>query len=356
MPAPFSRSIRSLNADTYSRPRLGLLCLTVILAAWLSWFFMTRLALCVVSDKARLEVDRVAHPIETAISGRIQKTHLTLDREVKVGEGLVEIKADAQQLQSNEEQARVAALSSQLAALRDQLRATQQAQTETQRSSPVALDELRAKFREADAVAQSADEEAKRLARLHSEGLISELDLLRAKAEAQKRQAAAESIRIAISRLDAELRARDHQQQSQLEEIKSKMASTEGEIRTKRSTIERLQYEIDRRVIRAPTSGRLAEIANLQIGQFLREGDKLGTILPVSALRIVAEYDPGAAMGRVKTGQRAWLWLEGFSWAEYGKIAATVSSVASEPRSGQLRIELAVNVDSAACLPGCCRW
>ena len=56
-------------------------------------------------------------------------------------------------------------------------------------------------------------------------------------------------------------------------------------------------------------------------------------------------------MGRIQTGQRARLRLEGFPWTEYGGVSATVSNVAGEPRSGRVRVELAVNPDPASSIP-----
>jgi membrane fusion protein (multidrug efflux system) len=45
----------------------------------------------------------------------------------------------------------------------------------------------------------------------------------------------------------------------------------------------------------------------------------------------------------VRPGQPARLRLDGFPWAEYGTVAATVERVASEVRAGRVRVELAVD-------------
>ena len=41
--------------------------------------------------------------------------------------------------------------------------------------------------------------------------------------------------------------------------------------------------------------------------------------------------------------QPARMRLQGFPWAQYGTISATVSSVGSEVRDGRVRVELLVN-------------
>jgi membrane fusion protein (multidrug efflux system) len=124
-----------------------------------------------------------------------------------------------------------------------------------------------------------------------------------------------------------------------------------GEIKTRTAIIERLKHEIHRRIIRAPASGRLGETASLQAGQFVREGDKLGAIVPDGGLRAIAEFAPSSALGRVQPGQRARLRLDGFPWTEYGQLEATVSRVASEPRQGVVRVELIVHSESAPLIP-----
>ena len=68
-------------------------------------------------------------------------------------------------------------------------------------------------------------------------------------------------------------------------------------------------------------------------------------------MRAVAEYTPSAALGRVRPGQPARLRLEGFPWAQYGSLRATVAVVASEPRDGRVRVELELQPDPGSAIP-----
>ena len=61
----------------------------------------------------------------------------------------------------------------------------------------------------------------------------------------------------------------------------------------------------------------------------------------------IAEFPPSDSLGRIRAGQRASLRLDGFPWTEYGKVAGEVTGVASEPRSGKIRVELRVLPESA---------
>lgn len=351
MPVPFTRCTRALDADHFNRSGWMILLVTVLIVGWLAWFALADVALYETTDSARLEVDSEVHPVEALVGGRVKSTHLEVGREVKAGDVLVELETDTQRLQLIEEQARVASLTSQLAALSGQASSSQQAQAETRQAAPVALDESRARLAEAEAAARAASDEAARLEKVYVAGLVAEVELVRARAEAEKRRAAAEALRIAINRQSRDQRAQDSGQQAALENLKRDAATLEGEIKTRQAIIERLQHETSQRFIRAPVAGRLGEIADLRVGQVVREGDKLGAVLPDGRLRVVAEFQPSDSLGRIRAGQQASLRLDGFPWAEYGKVASQVTIIASEPRSGQIRVELLVYPESAPMIP-----
>jgi membrane fusion protein (multidrug efflux system) len=83
----------------------------------------------------------------------------------------------------------------------------------------------------------------------------------------------------------------------------------------------------------------------------LRQGDTLGVVVPEGALRVVAHFLPTTALGRVQPGQPAQLRLDGFPWAQYGSLAGTVSSVASEARDGVIRVELRLEPATSTAIP-----
>jgi multidrug resistance efflux pump len=351
MPTPFTRCTRALQADRFKLSAWMILLVTALIGGWLTWFVWAEVALFETTDAARLEVDREAHPVEVLVGGRVKVTRLVVGREVKAGEVLVELETETQRLQLSEEQARVAALVAQLAALRGQASAEQQMQSETRQAAPIALEEARAKLAEAEAAARAAADEAARREKLHASGLISDAELVHARAEAQKRRAAADALGLAINRQNKDQRAQDSGQQAGLENLKRDAAALEGEIKTRQAMIERLQHETRQRFIHAPAAGKLGEVAELRVGQVVREGDKLGAVIPDGTLKLVAEFPPSDALGRIKPGQPASLSLDGFLWTEYGKLASQVTSVASEPRSGQIRVELLVRPESAPLIP-----
>ena len=309
------------------------------------------MAVYAVTENARLEVDRAAHPVATSVAGRVAVTHLVVGQEVQAGTILVELDAAAQHLQREEARVRLAALAAQLAARRKEVTAEEAARQGERQAARVGLDEARARHREAEVAVRSAEEEAEFYVRLQVRGLAAQLDIVRTRAEVHRRQAAADTLRLAIGRLDAEQQTRERDRLARLERLKREGTQLEGDMATAAATLERLEHEIDRRRIRAPIAGRIGEVATLQSGAVVREGETLGAILPPSALKVVAHFLPLVALGRLYPGQPARLRLAGFPWTQYGSIAATVSSVAHEVRDGQIRVELYITPDAASPIP-----
>ena len=81
------------------------------------------------------------------------------------------------------------------------------------------------------------------------------------------------------------------------------------------------------------------------------EGATLGAVVPRGNLRIVAEFLPPAALGRIQPGQPAWMRLDGFPWTQYGAIRATVQRVGNEVRDGRVRVELLVDQGAGVTVP-----
>jgi membrane fusion protein (multidrug efflux system) len=254
-------------------------------------------------------------------------------------------------LQQEEARARLTALTAQHQARQQEIRAEQAAQQDERQATRVALDEARARHREADVAAQAAAEQAAIYARLDARGLVSRLDLLRTRADADQKRAAVETLRLAVSRLESDQRTKDSDRTARLTQFHREVTRLDGDIRTAEATLVRLSHLLDQTQVRAPITGYLGDVATLQPGAVIRQGDILGVVLPEGALRVVAHFLPATALGRVQPGQPARLRLDGFSWAQYGSLPATVSSVATEARDGVIRVELQLPPETPTAMP-----
>ncbi len=351
MPTPFARTLRSLEADGFRRTGLAFLIAAALLFAWTGWFVWGRVSVYEVTDRARLEINEAAYPVDARVEGRVVSTHLELGRTVQAGDVLVELDADEQRFRFEEEQTRYTALTPQVAAVETEIAAEGLALDAARRAARVALDEARSQLAEAEPPARFAEEDAARLARLRAEGLVTDVDELRARAEAQRRRAAADSLRLAIERLERNQQTEEQDRRVRLERLRGEIARLRGQMVTTTGAVRRLENDIERRRIRAPLTGQLGEVAELRLGSFVAEGQKLGAIIPAGRLRVVAEFEPSAALGRIRQGQPARLRLVGFPWTEYGSVPAVVDNVAREVRSNTVRVELAIRQDAASAVP-----
>src|SRR6195256_24303 len=177
MAPTFFRSVRSLEVDNSQHSYLGLALAASLLAAWMIWFFLARVSVYAVTTKAELEVDRAAHPVESAVSVRVVATHLVIDQEVKAGDVLVELDSGAQHFQLSEQRTQLAGSNPQIHSREEEIASEEQALTQDQQAAKAALEEGRAHAREAEAAASFAQAESERLRKMYDAGVVAVLDL-----------------------------------------------------------------------------------------------------------------------------------------------------------------------------------
>lgn len=340
--SPFSRSLRSLHADGHRRWALGLLVAVVLLGGWAVWFFAAEVTVYAVTSAARLEVEREVHPVEAPVSGQVVSHRLVLGLSARAGDVLVELDTGPLLRELDEERARLKVLQPQIRALRAEIRAEESALRESRLATREGLEEARARHREGEAAVRLTNDQLQRLNQLVASQHASEAEVTKAQAQVQQSQAAAHALRIAVSRLEYGERTKEMTQKARIERLRRDVAALEGEEITRTATIARLTYEMERRRIRAPVAGRLGEISALRVGSVVQAGDRMAAVIPAGTIRVIADYLPSEALGRIQAGQAARLRLDGFPWTQYGSIGARVSKVASEARYGRIRVELDV--------------
>ncbi len=347
----FTRYMRSLGADSQRRTLLGLLVAFAVLGAWGAWLFLARVTLYEVTTDARLEAEQAGYTVEANAAGRVVNTRLALGREVKAGDVLAELDTDEQQHRLDEERSRLASVAPQVEALAREAAAEQQAIEDSRQANGVALEEARARVREAESAAQFKEEEAQRLAGLFKEGVIAEMEVLRVRSEARGKRAEVESLQHAVNKLERQQRTEETERRVRIDRLLRERTELEGRRATTAAAISRLENEIERRTIRAPASGQLGEVTTSKEGSVVNAGDKLGTVVPTAgAIKIVAEFPP-SVLGRVRAGQGARMRLASFPWAQYGSLSAVVTRIAGEAREGKIRVELTVRPEANTSIP-----
>jgi multidrug resistance efflux pump len=340
LPTQFSQTTRSLANDRSLAPILAWLLGTVLLGAWSLWFAFGNVTVYETSRKARLEVMQLPHHVASPVSGRVASAAAVIGQEVAANQMLIELDAGAETLRLAEEQTRLAGLPPRITSMQTELVSLEQAKDEDFRAMQAAIDAAGARVREADATVKFARSNEIRLKRQSAAGGVAEIDALRALSEADKLSASKDAMAADLKRMEQDRQMRAHEAQARIENLRRSVVSLLGEMATARATIARIQQTIDRHVIRAPVAGRIGDVAALYAGAYVAEGQRLVSVVPPGELMIVGDFFPGSAMGRVRPGQRATMRLDGFPWAQYGSIGATVSRVATEIRDGTVRVEL----------------
>lgn len=341
MPSQFSQTTRSLAAERSPAAIVAWLLGLALLAAWAAWFVLGHVTIYETSRKARLEVEQLPHHVAAQFAGKVAAASLVIGRAVQAGEPLVELDSSVEKLRLAEEQARLQALTPRLDSARKELASLERARAEEGRAAQAALEAARARAREAEAAVEFSRGNERRLREQSTAGGVPQIDALRAASETQRLVATREALVADARRIELDAQTRASQAQAQSETLRRVIVTIEGDMSTAHATIARLERTIDLHVVRAPVGGRIGEVAPLHADAYVAEGQRLATVVPPGALIIVADFDPGSAMGRVQPGQRGRLRLDGFPWAQYGTIDATVSRVASEIRDNLVRVEFA---------------
>ncbi len=338
----FTQTLRSLRSDRPTRYYLAMAVSCALLSAWGAWMSLSTVPVYEATSVARLEVQQASHPVQAPVAGRIIRSELQLGRKIAVGDVLFELDSASQRLELDQANARLKAIDPEIGAAKKELAAQSQAVADDTEGVGATVAEAKAKLDEAAVAEKLAEEQLVRARKLRADGLLSESELERAKAEVSQKKAATEAAKMAVGRTGASGRADLSDRRAKKEALGRQIAVLEGEITTTRAQIARLEHEISVRTVRAGVAGELAEVAPVTVGSVLREGEKVGSIVPTGDLRIVAEFPPPRALGRIQPGQAARLRLDGFPWAQHGMVSARVARIGSEVRDGRVRVELDV--------------
>jgi multidrug resistance efflux pump len=341
MPSSFVHTLRSL--ERAERPWLWVSPALALALGWWLWMTEARVNVYAPALKARIEVRRMANRVAALESGRIVTLRCELGRFVERGEVLVELDSSLQRAELSHERAEIERLERTLRALRDQI-GTEEAKR-VARSKMDALAATQGDYAlEAARLDVGHREELARIAQTLSEQrLTARIDAVNAGVELSASRLQLDRATVEAARLRAAQVYEEQAQLARVAELRREQAELEAEQLVHRASVERVQAQLDRRVLTAPASGRLGNIAALQVGDVVKAGDLLATVIPDDDVRVVAEFAPDDAVGRILPGQPARVRLNGFSWLEFGMLTGDVQHVASEPHDGTIRAEIAMH-------------
>lgn len=353
MAYPFDRTLRSLNGHE-SGTRVLLVVLVMLgVSGLVVWAAIARVPIVKVSSQARIEPHDEVYRLEPPSAGRVIRSRLKLDEDVKEGEPLIEFDTRTEQLELEQSKATEVALEHELSVIRDLIASKKNEASATGQVDEVAIREALEREQELTPRQRLAQERAQLAAKSPS-GSVSELEKLERATDVDAIKSAKSAQRLAIMRLRRERTVRGQALTAQVLQLKRDELKVEGQLRELKVTIERLEYLIEKKHYRAPASGRLVDVVELAAGAFIADGQRVGTIVRDDAnVRVRARF-PKEVVGLIRPGQHAQLKFDGYPWTVYGTVGATVSRVGTEPGQvatpenipGTVRIELDIEPPS----------
>jgi membrane fusion protein (multidrug efflux system) len=349
MAVAFSCTLRALEAEQPTRRGTALLLLGLP-ALWGAWAVLSPVPLWEVTETARLEVASATHPLTAVVGGRVVERKLSLGQEVKSGEAVVFLDAESERRALKEKQARRQALAQQLTALRREIQVETAALVAFHEARDVAHEESKAHAVEAQVRAEFAERQAEMTRRLRTKQAATLEEYRRDTAEAEARRSASSGLRLAVQRLNKERTVEEAERRARLARLESEVKKLEGESAVEDAGIHRLEHDMALLVVRAPVGGRVGELGEQRVGAVVRPGEKLGSVVPSGTPHAVALFQ-AASVGRIRPGQPARLRLDGYPWAQWGTLSATVTSVGNEPIEGRIRVELGLGPNKDTAIP-----
>lgn len=347
MAYPFERTLRSLNGYESGTRVLLVVLVTLGLGGLTAWAFGARIPVMKVSSQGRIEPHNAVYRLEPPAAGRVVRSLLNLDEVVKQGDLLIEFDTRSEQLELEQSKATAAAAEQELTVIRAQIANKKDEAAANGLVDEVAVREELEKEGEIAPRHRLAEQRAQ-LAQQSPSGSISELEKLERRTEVDSLAYASRAQSLAVVRVKREQAVRRQTVAAQLLGLEREQLRSEGQLRELKVTMDRLQYQIDRKHYRAPATGRLVDVVELAAGDFIADGQRLGTILATDAeVRVRARF-PKEMVGIIQPGQIAQLKLDGYPWTIYGTVPARVTRVGTEPGinatpeaiPGTVRVEL----------------
>lgn len=347
MAYPFQRTLRSLNGYE-SSTRVVLVVLGALsIGGIVTWAVAAEVPVMKVSPQGRIEPHDAIHRIEPPAAGRVVRSLMNLDEMVKKGDLLIEFDTRSERLELAQSKATAEGLEKELAVLREQIANKNEELAASALVDKVQLREAAVRKKELAPRRRLAKQRAQ-LAATSPTGAMSDLEKLERTTEVDALNHSTKAQSLEMIRLRREQAVRHQVLTAQVLGLKREELRIQSQLRELKASIDRLEYQIERRHYRAPATGRLVDAAELGAGAFIADGQRLGTILATDAeVRVRARF-PKETVGLIRPGQTAQMKLDGYPWTIYGTVPARVTRVGTEPGQtatpeaipGTVRVEL----------------
>ena len=343
MSIPFAKTLGFVEREESGDGRIVLAVTSILVALGLVWMTQSSTHVFAVSEEGRLLAAGASSPIQAPVAGIVLENKIQLGASVTAGDVLVILDSRAELIHKKQEEVRIAGLEETISTMERTIEAERDLTIAAAKVSSSRVNSASARARAAYSVASVAKQHADTVQRLNEGAMISGLDALHSNQEllAQRGQAfisAAEAAEASadLTRMRKEGNVRALNLGRELSEARAQHAGAVA-------ALSAIDWEVARRSLRAPISGRVADTSSFPKGAVVGPTQTLATIVPQAPPVWVAYFSPRDAVGRIKEGQTARVRLDAFPWTAYGVLPCTVRRVGSEPREQRIRVELSID-------------
>lgn len=189
--------------------------------------------------------------------------------------------------------------------------------------------------------------ELERFRKLYDKGVVSlsEFEKIKQSALRKKMQFSNDNKtmvneKISIAQLSKEILELEIQKISFEKELTFQYQSLKNELRNQ------LEQWFNQYLIKSPIDGRPSYFERLNVGDFIRNGQQLLTIIPVQKQKLFAKgLFPSKDLGNVFPGNRVILKLDAYPYQEYGAVNGSVLRISEIPLDGNYSVHITLDND-----------
>jgi multidrug resistance efflux pump len=322
----FPETLRALEADRPERLTWAWVPAAALLGGWLAWALAAPVSVTVESGAARFEGTAAPLALRAPLSGRIAVCRLALGRLVVPGEALVVLDAGDLLARRAAVAARRDALAAEAEGRRAEEAETRRALAEEQRAQAAAAAEREQRAGEEASAARLAAQVGERQARLAAAGVVAAAEAARVRAEADQRRLAAGAAALAAEAGRRADLAGLADRRAALGRLAAEEARLRAEAAGAAADAAALDRQIARRTLRAPAAGMVSRTWPVAVGAEVASGTVLALLIPDAPLKVTARFS-ASALGVIRAGQRAWVYVAGGPATQAAVLVAQVSAV-----------------------------
>ena len=331
------------------------------------------------SGRGKLEPQGAVYTVEAPVGGTVAEVFVEEGQRVKKQQPLLSLESEPVESELQQIQTKIEAQQNELAQLnllKNQLILTvntQKQQNESQLlEKQTQIEAARESIQHnqtaknlAEASYEEAKQEVQRYIEAQNQGIISEIQVVEKEDVVRERKRLLEQTKSDTeqAKLSLEEQQKSYQSlvhsgniavlrnQEQLKEIETQIATTTSQIEENQSQIDALNYQLQQRIVKAPTSGSVFQLPVQKTGSVLEPGTKVAEIAPKEADLILKAQITTPESGSLEPGMPVKLKFDAYPFQDYGIVEAELVNISPttkvvDTESGQIEIyELEIELD-----------